>query len=283
MSESPARDLERLTGVVAGMNAGAPVSAALFDAQGGLHWAFEGDRWFHAASTIKIAVLAAVSVALEDRRLDSRHRLEIRNDFASAAGGGRYRVQASRDTDTAVHSAIGGTMSVGELAHRMIAVSSNLATNVLLEFVGGEHARWTLASAGVTGIDLVRGVEDDRAFEAGISNRATANGLVGLLRAMLDGRFGSQERTAEMLAILAAQTFRRGIPAGLSPAARASARIAHKTGEMSSATHDAGIVFLENRAPYVLAVLTGMPGDEGDRYAPIARVSAEVFALLSRR
>ena len=83
-----------------------------------------------------------------------------------------------------------------------------------------------------------------------------------------------------MIAILCAQTFTRGIPAGLSPTVRASARIAHKTGELSTATHDAGIVFLDGRAPSVLAVLTGASGSAEDRYAPIAQVSAAVFEAL---
>ena len=70
------------------------------------------------------------------------------------------------------------------------------------------------------------------------------------------------------------------IPAGLPAAERASARIAHKTGEISMATHDAGIVFLEGRAPYVLAVLTGASGSPEERYAPIARISELVFEVM---
>src|SRR4051812_21782291 len=123
MSGSPVRDLEGLSAALARLNAAAPVSAALFDYRGGLPWTFEGDRWFHAASTIKIAVLAALFATLEDRHLDRGHRLPVGNQFTSAADGSSYAVQAARDSDSAVHAAIGGTMSVGELAHRMIAVS----------------------------------------------------------------------------------------------------------------------------------------------------------------
>ena len=232
-------------------------------------------------STIKLAVLACLYATLRDRGLDSRHRLPIRNRFTSVVDGRSYSVMASRDTDPGIHASTNETMSVGELAHRMIAISSNLATNLLLEFVGTEHARRILAGAGIAGVDLVRGVEDDRAFDAGISNRVTANGLATLLRAILEGRFGSQEETQAMIAILCAQTFTRGIPAGLPPGVRASARIAHKTGEISAATHDAGIVFLNDRAPYVLAVLTGASGSAEERYAPIAQVSAAVFEALT--
>ncbi len=257
-----------------------PVSAAVFDYQTGTSWTVDGDRWFHAASTIKIAILACVYRTLEEERLDPGHRLLVRNVFPSATGGTPFSVQAARDTDADTHASIGRTLPVSDLARRMIVVSGNLATNVLLDFVGVGRARRILAAARIdesTGVDLVRGVEDDRAFEAGLSNRVTANGLAGLLRAILDGRFASKAHTAGMLDILCGQTSRSGIPAGLPPAIRAAARIAHKTGEISTATHDAGIVFLPGRAPYVLAVLTGCAGTTAERYAPIADVSARVF------
>jgi beta-lactamase class A len=283
MTGSPARNLDSLTATLAGIRSARPVSASLFDFQDGRSWAFDGDRQFHAASTIKVAVLAALYPTLRARGLTARHRLPIRNQFASVADGAPYRVMASRDTDAGIHASVDLTMSIGELAHRMIAISSNLATNLLLEFIGTEQAQRILGETGITGVKLVRGVEDDRAFDAGISNRITANGLVTLLRAIVEGRFGSTEDTQAMIATLCAQTFARGIPAGLPPAVRASARIAHKTGEISTATHDAGIVFLGGRAPYVLAVLTGASGSPEERYAPITQVSADVFEALSDR
>jgi beta-lactamase class A len=280
MTLSPGPDLGDLTSALAEINSAGPMSASLFDYRDGRSWAFEGDRWFHAASTIKVAILACLYATLRERGLDSHHRLEIRNQFASVVDGSAYRVPASRDTDAGIHASADQTMSVGELAHRMIASSSNLATNLLLEFIGAERARRILAAAGIAGVDLMRGVEDDRAFDAGISNRVTANGLVTLLRAILEGRFGSEDDTRTMIATLCAQTFTGGIPAGLPNSVRASARIGHKTGEISTATHDAGIVFLEGRAPYVLVVLTGASGSPEERYAPIAQVSAVVFEAL---
>jgi beta-lactamase class A len=277
MTLSPGWDLGDLTSALAEINSAVAVSASLFDYRDGRSWAFEGDRWFHAASTIKVAILACLYARLRERGLDSHHRLEIRNEFASVVDGSAYRVLASRDTDAGIHASTDQTMSAAELAHRMIAISSNLAANLLLEFIGADRARRMLSGAGVAGVDLVRGVEDDRAFDAGISNRVTANGLVTLLRAILEGRFGSDHDTRVMIATLCAQTFTRGIPAGLPASVRASTRIAHKTGEISMATHDAGIVFVEGRAPYVLAVLTAASGSPEERYAPIARISEVVF------
>jgi len=268
--------LADLTAALEEVSAAAPAAASMFDYQTGESWSFQGDRWFHAASTIKIAVLACTCATLQERDLAASHQLLVRNQFFSAADGSPYQVLAPRDSDPEMYTAIGGTMRIADLARRMIAVSSNLATNVLLDFIGVARARQILVDAGVTGIDLVRGVEDERAFAAGICNQVTAAGLVGLLRAILEGRFGNAS-TEEMVDILSAQTFNNGIPAGLPPAIRAAARIAHKTGEISTVTHDAGVVFLPCRPPYVLAVLTGTRPDATDRYETIARISRQVF------
>jgi beta-lactamase class A len=263
------------------MSAAAPAGASLYDYQTARFWSYNGDRWFHAASTIKVAVLAAVYATLEARQLTPRHRLHVRNRFFSAADGMPYRILASRDADAEVHASVGRTMRIGDLAHHMIAVSSNLATNLLLDFVGVQNARAILAAAHVDGVDLVRGVEDDRAFDAGIWNRVTATGLLALLRAILEGRFASPEHTADMIDVLCAQSFNSGIPAGLPPAIRSAARIAHKTGEISTVTHDGGLIFLPGRPPYALVVLTETSGETADRFEPIARISARVFDLIA--
>ena len=263
------------------LSAIAPAAAALYDYQTGRFWSHDGDRWFHAASTVKVAVLACTYATIEQRGLTPFHRLHVRNRFFSAFDGSPYRILASRDADAEVYTSIGRTMRIGDLTRHMITVSSNLATNVLLDYIGVERARALLAAHGLDGIDLVRGVEDDRAFDAGISNRVTAHGLVQLLRAILEGRFASPEHTAEMIDILSAQTFNSGIPSGLPSTIRAAARIAHKTGEISSVTHDAGIVFLPGRPPYVLSVLTETMPETGERFQPIARVSACAFDTIA--
>jgi beta-lactamase class A len=269
--------LNELTDTLDEISASAPSAAALYDYQTGTAWSYDSDRWFHAASTIKVAVLACLYATLEARGLTPWHRLHVRNRFFSAADGTPYRILASRDADAEVYASVGRTMRIGDLARHMIAISSNLATNVLLDFIGVVRARMILAGAGITGVDLVRGVEDDRAFDAGISNRVTAAGVLGLLRGIYEGRFASAEHTAEMIDILCAQAFNSGIPAGLPPAVRAASRVGHKTGEISTVTHDVGLVFLPGRPPYVLAILTETPGDVAERFEPIARISARAF------
>ena len=259
---------------------GDPLAVSFFDYATGTEWSRLGDRWFHSASTIKVAVLFALFGAVDAGRFMPDSRLHVRNRFLSIVDGTPFRVSATRDADRIVHEAIGKTMRVDDLARHMIVTSSNLATNLLVDLIGTEAAQQMLARYGITGVDLARGVEDEKAFDASFNNRVTATGLVQLFRVIREGRGLLPDSAERMLEILFGQEFRSGIPAGLPPAARQQARIAHKTGEISTAAHDAGLVFLADRDPYVLAVLTEPVAGTNNRMERVARVSAAVYEWI---
>jgi beta-lactamase class A len=191
-----------------------------------------------------------------------------------------FRVSPGRDADKEVHAHIGKTMRIGDLARHMIVTSSNLATNLLVDLIKVDQAQQMLARHGIRGIELTRGVEDDKAFEANFNNRVTANGLVALFRVIHERRGVLHESAREMLDILLQQESRSGIPAGLPAGVRAASRIANKTGEISVAAHDAGLVFLPEREPYVLAVLTEPDATTDRRMERIGRVSNVVYDWL---
>jgi beta-lactamase class A len=261
-----------------GAEAGAEaIGVALYDQRHKTRWGYHADRWFHAASTIKIPVMLGVFDAIERDQLQSVSRVHVRNRFLSVADGRPFRVDASRDSNTEVQAAIGRTMRVTDLARHMIVTSSNLATNLLIDIVGLDYIRSTLDRVGVSGIELHRGVEDLAAFELGLNNRVTADGLLDVLRMLEEGRHFSEQRTGEMLDILHGQQFKSGIPAGLP----SEARVAHKTGEISTVAHDAGIVFLPDREPYVVVILTQWKPENGSRSETIARISRTVYQYVT--
>lgn len=249
------------------------VAVALYDFEHDTAWTMNGERWFHAASTIKVPVLLGVYAAIEDGRLEPFSRVHVRNRFLSAVNGQPYRVLASRDSDSDVHMAIGRTMTIRELAEHMIVTSSNLATNLLIDVVGLDSIRRTLRSLALKGIDLRRGVEDEEAWKAGINNRITAEGYGQALRLIAERAAISEPACEAMLEILHGQRFRGGIPAGLPE----DARVANKTGEMSTSAHDGGIVYLDNRAPYVVVILTEWEPVKEGRRRTIARISRAVY------
>jgi len=252
------------------------VGIAFHDYETHQGWSCHGDVWFHAASTIKVPVLLGVFGAIHAGLLREESRVHVRNRFFSAVDGSRFRVEASRDSNPDVQRAIGRTMKVEELAHHMIATSSNLAANLLIDVIGLEVMQRVLAPLHLDGVELRRGVEDELAWQAGINNRVTPNGLLQALRLIVEERAFSPAVCRRMLDILHQQQFKNGIPAGLPE----GTRVAHKTGEISTAAHDAGIVFLPDREPYVLAVLTQWPPDAGRRREAIAHISQSVFEHL---
>jgi beta-lactamase class A len=253
------------------------IAIAIDDLETGATFQFHADRWFHAASTIKLAILIGVYGAIHRGELLPQSRVHVRNRFLSAYDGSPYRVRIDRDSNAEVHAEIGRTLRVSELAEQMITSSSNLATNLLLDLVGLDVLQRTLDGFAITGIDLRRGVEDELAFEHGINNRVTAHGLVSLLRLIGEERAFTPDLSRHMLDVLHAQQFRSGIPAGLPR----EARVAHKTGDISTIAHDAGLVYLPGRKPYALAVLTEWEPSTQGRSATIAAASFLAYSALT--
>lgn len=253
------------------------VAVAFHDYASGRSWSHAGDEWFHAASTIKIPVLVGVFAAVENGDLELEARVHVRNRFFSVVDGAPYRIESGRDANSDVHGYIGRTMKVIDLARHMIVTSSNLATNLLVDLIGVDAMQRTLQELGVQGVELRRGVEDERAFAEGINNMVTARGLVDVLRLIEEEKAISREASDRMLEILHQQEFRSGIPAGLP----SDARVANKTGEISTVAHDTGLVYLPGRPPYALAILTEWEPSSGSRKDTVAKLSRAVYGYLT--
>jgi beta-lactamase class A len=150
----------------------------------------------------------------------------------------------------------------------MITVSSNFATNLLIEKLDVEKVKATVRRLGADGMKVLRGVEDSKAFEKGLNNETTARGLLILFEKLGRGEAVSATADREMIEVLKRQEFRDAIPAGLP----AGTTVAHKTGSITRIQHDAGIVY--GPRPYVLVVLVrGI--DDGN-------VAKKVIAAISR-
>ena len=255
------------------------IAVALRDLETGTELHYRSDRWFHAASTIKVPILLGVFAAIDRGDLLPHSRVHVRNRFLSVVENVPFRVESGRDANSAVHNAIGKMMRVDELAYHMITTSSNLATNLLLGVIGPESVNKTLSELHLNeGIELKRGVEDELAFEKGISNMVTADGLLRILVRLAEGKAFSPALSRRMMDILHGQEFNQGIPARLPK----GARVAHKTGEISTVAHDAGVVYLPKRKPYVLVVLTEWDPDVSGRSRTIAAISHTIYEYLTQ-
>lgn len=272
---------DRLDARLAAMPIDIALGVSVYDYLSGRTWSFNGDRWFHAASVIKVPVLVALFHLIDQGRFPLNGRLLVRNRFLSAFDGRPFRVDPSRDSDARVHAARGRTMRLRELADHMIVRSSNLATNLLIDLLGVHAIDASLRVLGVNGIDLCRGVEDDRAFDHGINNRMTPDGTLAALRAIVGSPLLSPESSTRMIEILLAQQFAGTIAPGLPEPIRGAARVAHKTGDISTVSHDAGIVMLPGRPPYIVVLFTESDGDARLRTETAARASSAVYESIA--
>jgi beta-lactamase class A len=254
------------------------IAVALHDLETGFELHYHADRWFHAASTIKVPILLGAFAAIDRGDLLPHSRVHVRNRFLSVVEDIPFRVESGRDANSAVHNAIGKMMRVDELAYHMITTSSNLATNLLLGGIGVAAVNATLRELDVEdGIELKRGVEDELAFEKGINNMVTAVGLLRSLVMLAEGKAFSPALSRRMMDILHGQEFNQGIPALLPK----GARVAHKTGEISSIAHDAGVVYLPKRKPYAVVILTEWDPAAAARSRAIAAISHAIYEFLT--
>jgi beta-lactamase class A len=231
---------------------GATVAVSYRDIQSGESLDINADSVFHAASTMKIPVMIEVLRRSQLGGFGLDQEILLVNQFASLADGSPFSLNAADDGDTTLYQKIGERVTVRELLRRMITRSSNLATNQLIELVSAVRVTETAHEFGAAHMSVLRGVEDQKAFDKGMINTTTSADLATLLAAIEKGTLLSKESSAEMREVLLAQEFNEKIPAGLPP----GTKVAHKTGEITAVSHDAAVVYPEGRKPYVLVVLT---------------------------
>jgi beta-lactamase class A len=271
LAQRPAPDLKaRVQELID--SSGAEVAVAFRTLDGPLNgndelW-IEPDKPFHAASTMKVPVMIELFRQAEAGKLKLDDPLLIKNEFKSIADGSAYVLSVGDDSDAEVYKHVGKTMTLRALCDAMITVSSNFASNLLIERLGAENIRNTVQKLGADGMVVLRGVEDQKAFDKGMNNATTARALAVLMQKIATGKAVSAKADAAMVAMLKDQKFNDAIPAGVPP----GTPVAHKTGTITKIHHDAAIVY--GPRPYVLVVLV--------RGIQAQKVSAVLMATISR-
>jgi beta-lactamase class A len=247
---------------------GAEVAVAFRSLDGRNEVLIDPDKPFHAASTMKVPVMIELFRQAKAGTLSLDDPLSIRNEFHSIVDGSTYELSVGDDSDKDVYQAIGKTLTLRQLNEAMITVSSNFAANLLIEKLGVENIRATVKRLGADGMQVLRGVEDQKAFDKGLNNTTTARGLLVLFDKIGHGAAVDAKTDADIVAILKRQQFNDALPAGLP----AGVAMAHKTGNITRIHHDAGIVYAKK--PYVLVVLVRGIEDQ--------KKSAELMAQMSK-
>ena len=273
-TQAPSAPLDqRLRTAIA--DSGAEVAVAVRSVDRRTEILIEADKSFHAASTMKVPVMIELFRQAHAGVLSLEETLPIRNEFRSIVDGSPYSLSEPDDSDADVHAALGQTLTLRRLCELMIVVSSNFATNLLIERLGVENIRRTVAALGADGMHVLRGVEDSKAFKQGLNNITTARALLVLFERLAHGTAVGRDPDAAMVEILLRQRFKEGISAGLPP----STRVAHKTGNITRIHHDAGIVY--GPRPYIDVLLVRGIEDEKRSAALIARLSRMIYDDVS--
>jgi beta-lactamase class A len=250
---------------------GADVAVAFRTLDGHIAYSFHDEDSFHAASTMKIPVMIELFHQARQARLKLDDALLVKNQFHGLADGSFYTLDPADDSETDLYKAAGETRTLRQLCELMITASSNLATNLLIEKLGVDNIRAAVHTLGADGMNVLRGVEDNKAFLEGLNNTTNAQGLELLLEAIAHGKAIDPESSRQMVAILERQKFNEGIPAGLPP----GTRVAHKTGEISKIHHDAAIVFAPK--PFVLVILVRGLAETKDSAALMADITRQLY------
>lgn len=231
---------------------------------------------FHAASTMKTPVMVEVFAQSREGRFSLDDSVVIRNEFKSIVDGSAYQLDLKDDSDDSMYGRVGAKSTIAELVFQMITVSSNLATNLLIDLVGATNVTRRMRMMGATDVEVLRGVEDGKAFAKGLNNQTTALDLLIVMRAIARGVAVDSAASRAMTAVLLAQKFKDIIPAQLP----ANVKVAHKTGSIMGVEHDSGIVFLPDGRRYVLVLLSRGLKDAESGKSALARVSRRIYDFM---
>jgi beta-lactamase class A len=204
-----------------------------------------------AGSLYKLGVLVEAERRIEAGTLRPGDRIEILPE--DQAEGGSF-------------TAAGTILTIDEALEAAIVVSDNPPALALVRLLGPASIESTLEREGIAGLRF----GPDGA-------QTTARAVATLLGKLARGSLVSPDASRRMLSRLAREQITDRIPAALPD----GEVVAHKTGSLGFATHDAAIVRGPGAAPVVLVVLTWDSGED-EAIALIKTVAATVHAGLAR-
>ncbi len=233
---------------------------------------------FHAASTMKTPVMMEVYKQAAAGKFSLTDSIVIKNEFKSIVDGSPYAMDIADDSGEGLYQMIGKPMTIQALVYDMITYSSNLATNILIDLVGAKLVMQTMQEMGAKDIQVLRGVEDTKAFEKGLNNTTTAYDLSLMFEKLAQGRVINKEASQQMIEVLLDQQFKDIIPVYLPK----EVKVAHKTGSITAVEHDSGIVYLPDGKKYVLVLLSKGLKDAKEGKETMARVSKMIYDYVNQ-
>ena len=233
---------------------------------------------FHAASTMKTPVMIEVYKQAAEGKFSLTDSIELKNEFKSLVDGSPYSLDSADDSEYELYKHIGEKRTISALLYQMIIVSSNFATNLIMQKVGAQNVTQSMRQLGAKDIQVLRGVEDNKAFEKGLNNTITAHDLMLIFEKIAKGEAVNAGASQAMINILLDQKFNEIIPALLPT----DVKVAHKTGSITHVHHDSGIVILPDGRKYVLVLLSKDWDDEKLTIQTMANISLLIYKYVTK-
>lgn len=225
-----------------------------------------GDVDFASASTIKVLILAALARGFDEGRFSPDDKVAVRQDLKLEGSGVLNWLET------------GLKLSLRDHAWLMTAISDNTASNVCIETVGIEEINGLGSEIGVGKTHLGRMFMGADAPPGPPKNRATADGLVAILRAIETDTVASPGQCAWMRSCLDDQQhvdrLPRDLPEGIA--------YRGKTGTIEGIAHDCGVLTGPG-GKIAIAVLTEGFENRYDADRLIGRVGTAAAALVAGR
>jgi beta-lactamase class A len=234
------------------------------------------DEKFHAASTMKTPVMIEIYKQAASGKFSLTDSILVKNEFKSIVDGSSYKMDITDDSGEKLYDQIDKKATINDLLYDMITVSSNLATNILIDLVDAKSVTLSMRELGAENIDVLRGVEDIKAFEQGLSNSTTARDLMIIMKSIANGTAGNPEDCEQMIDILKGQNFNDMIPKYFPD----NVKVAHKTGSITGVHHDSGIVYLADGRSFVLVILSKNLTDFKKETDAMAKISKETLDYM---
>lgn len=240
------------------------LSAGMFflDLDTGNYLNIDGERIFPAASTIKLPILIAFFQDVDAGKISLNETLVMRPDLVASGSG---TMQDEPDWSR---------FSIKETVTKMITISDNTATNMIIDRLGGiaklnqRFRSWGLSDT------VIRNWLGD--FQG--TNTTSSQDMVRLLAMLLHDKLVSDSSREQVLEILRHTTIKTLLPAGLGP----GAVIADKTGDIGFLVGDAGVIDMPNGKRYLAAIFVKRPYNDPIVRDFVRQISRLVYNYLDQ-
>lgn len=234
----------------------------IIDVDTGAYLDLNGTATFSSASTIKFPILVAF---FQDVDAGKVHLDEVLTLKKEVIGGGAGDMQ---------YKPIGTKFTALETATKMMTISDNTATNMLIERLGGKDAlNQRFQSWGLTVTQISNPLPDLSG-----TNTTSPKDLVQLMATVNHGELLLLKSRDRLLDIMRHTVRNTMLPRGLGQ----GATIAHKTGDIGSLVADVGLINLPNGKQYVVAAMVKRPHNNSSGPELVRQISSAAYQQFTQ-